>query len=128
MSVVLDASALLELWLSPSADELAVRLKGETLHAPVHIRIEASNVLRRQRSTGILHEDDAQPAFEGIMTAPLRLWPFEVLAVRSWELGNNMTSYDAAYVALAEKLGVPLITHDRKLALTPGVNCNIEAF
>lgn len=128
MSVVIDASALLEVWLSPSSAKLAARLEGETLHAPAHVRIEATNVIRRQRNAGILTDDAARIAFDGIMNAPVRLWPFELLAARAWELGANATSYDAAYIALAERLRVPLVTHDGKLDRVPGVTCTVEVF
>lgn len=128
MSVVIDASALLEVWLAPNAADLVARLAGETLHAPAQIRIEASNVIRRQRNAGILTGPAARIAFGGIMSAPVRLWPFELVAERAWELGANTTSYDAAYLALAEQLGVPLVTHDRKLCHVPGANCAVEVF
>ena len=128
MSVVIDASAMLKLWLSPSDHELAVRLKGESLHAPAHLRIEASNVIRRQRNARILADEAADVAFAGIMSAPVQLWPFELLAARTWQLGANATSYDAAYIALAEHLQVPLVTHDAKLRSIPGTTCAVEVF
>lgn len=128
MSVVVDASAVLAVWLDPDAADLANRLQGETLHAPAHIRIEAGNVIRRQRNSGILNDDVAHEAFTGIMNAPIQAWPFELVAARTWELGANATTYDAAYIALAEKLRIPLITHDRKLGRVPGVRCPVEVF
>ncbi|MGO1591774.1 MAG: type II toxin-antitoxin system VapC family toxin [Ancrocorticia sp.] len=128
MSIVIDASALLEVWLSPSGTALAKRLEGETLHAPAHIRIEATNVIRRQRNAGILAASKADVAFDGIMGAPIQLWPFELLATRAWEIGTNATSYDATYIALAERLSIPLITHDSKLARVPGVTSAVEVF
>ena len=45
---------------------------------------------------------------------------------RCWELLGNVTAYDAAYVALAETLGVPLLTADRRLAAAPGLSCVVE--
>lgn len=128
MSVVIDASAMLELWLSPSGEELAARLEGESLHAPAHVRIEAGNVIRRQRNAGILADDVAREVFDGVMSAPVRLWPFEFVAIRAWDLGANSTSYDAAYLALAERLSIPLVTHDGKLDRVPGADCAVEVF
>ena len=52
--------------------------------------------------------------------------PIDVLAVRIWELRENLTAYDAAYVALAEALSAPLVTRDRKLATAPGHRALIE--
>lgn len=128
MSVVIDASALLQLWLAPDATRLVTRLQGASIHAPAHVRIEATNVIRRQRHAGILKDPAATTAFDGIVRAPLRLWPFEVLAERVWELGANASSYDATYLALAERLALPLITHDGKLSRVPGVRCRVEVF
>lgn len=126
MSVVIDASAALHLWLSPTGQALADRLAGHTLHVPSHFHVEASNVIRRQRNAGILEEAAAREVFEGIMLAPVRNYPFSSVASRVRELGANMTGYDAAYVALAECLRMPLVTHDAKLARVPGIRCSVE--
>ena len=48
------------------------------------------------------------------------------LLPRCWELRDNVTPYDAAYVALAEALGVPLLTADARLANAPGIRCEVE--
>lgn len=41
-------------------------------------------------------------AHADLLDLPLELWPYELLASRSWQLRENLTIYDAAYVALAE--------------------------
>ncbi|HUZ44619.1 MAG TPA: hypothetical protein VMU63_09460 [Acidimicrobiales bacterium] len=48
------------------------------------------------------------------------------LLSRCWELKDNLTIYDAAYVALAELLGVAVLTADVRLASAPGPRCPIE--
>jgi hypothetical protein len=45
---------------------------------------------------------------------------------RIWQLRHAVTAYDAAYVALAETLGVPTLTADARLAQVPGIRCDIE--
>jgi predicted nucleic acid-binding protein len=50
------------------------------------------------------------------------------LVSRMWELRHSITAYDAAYVALAEHLDVPLITCDGKLARSHGHNAKIELY
>ena len=50
------------------------------------------------------------------------------LIPRVWELRNNLTPYDASYVALAELLDVPIITSDARMARAPGHNANVEVF
>lgn len=57
---------------------------------------------------------------------PVRLWPFSALEERAWELGHDASSYDAAYLALAESIAAPLLTRDARLAKVPGARCDIE--
>jgi len=52
--------------------------------------------------------------------------PHQPLIGRCWELRNNLTVYDAAYVALAEAITADLLTGDRRLAKAPGPRCRIE--
>jgi predicted nucleic acid-binding protein len=47
------------------------------------------------------------------------------MAARAWELRKNLSVYDAAYVALAERTGMTLVTLDKRLARAPGVNCRV---
>lgn len=126
MNVVIDASALVQVILDPQAETLAAFLIDARMHAPAHVRVEAVSVLRRERNAGLLSAAQTTAAFAAVMTAPLRLWPFEFVANRAWELGENTTTYNAAYLALAEHLGAPLITHDAKLAGVPGTKCAVD--
>ncbi len=128
MSAVVDASALLEAWLCSDADELRARLADESLHAPQHLHVEVANVLRRQRNAGLLTPEKAEQAYREILSVPVQLWPFRTVADRVWGLGTNATSYDAAYLALAEHLGVDLITHDAKLERIPGIRCRVDCY
>ena len=57
------------------------------------------------------------------MLLPISLFPFEPFAKRVWTLRNNLSSYDAWYVAIAEALNVPLATLDTKLTNAPGPGC-----
>jgi predicted nucleic acid-binding protein len=45
-----------------------------------------------------------------------------------WQHRHNFSAYDAAYVALAEKLGAALVTRDGRLASAPGHTASIELF
>ena len=128
--VVVDASIVIATLIDPSeaADELVQRLKGTRLHAPDHLPVEVTNVLRRRRNAGSLTETEARLAIDGLWCLPLQYWPFEALASRAWQLGNNVSAYDAAYVALAESLDAPLLTADARLARAPGTTCAIELY
>jgi predicted nucleic acid-binding protein len=59
---------------------------------------------------------------------PFDLFPYLALAKGMWALRNNLTMYDAAYVALAEYLGVPLVTLDTRLAGAAGMCCAVLAY
>jgi predicted nucleic acid-binding protein len=50
-----------------------------------------------------------------------------LLAARAWELRANLSSYDAAYVALAEALVAPLVTLDQRIQRAPGITCSVSA-
>ena len=52
--------------------------------------------------------------------------PHRLLAPRVWELRDNLSAYDASYVALAEALQIPLVTTDARLARAPGIRCEVE--
>ena len=56
----------------------------------------------------------------------MRRYPHDVLLPRVWELRTNLTAYDAVYVALAEALGAPLLTRDRRLAGAVGHRATVE--
>jgi predicted nucleic acid-binding protein len=51
-----------------------------------------------------------------------------LLLKRIWQLRQNLSAYDAAYVALAEELSAPLITRDRRIAAAPGHVASVEVF
>ncbi len=57
----------------------------------------------------------------------MELFPFAPFAERVWALRENLTSYDAWYVALAEALDCPLVTLDRRLSRASGPVCEIIA-
>lgn len=103
------------------ADELSARLAGITImHAPHIIDLEAMNALRRGEMTGTL--TGTMIASFRARLARLRLvrYAHHSLERRIWNMRHNLSPYDAAYVALAETLGLPLITCDAAQASVPG--------
>lgn len=83
-------------------------------------------VIRRHEVGGLISSDQAAQAHNDLVDLPIDLFPYEPLAQRVWQLRRNLTSYDAAYVALAEILDAPLITVDRRLAGAAGIACRVE--
>jgi predicted nucleic acid-binding protein len=64
-------------------------------------------------------------AVDDLMALPLRRVSHRPLLTRCWELRDNLTPYDAAYVSLAEELNASLLTADRRLAAAPGLRCDV---
>lgn len=127
--IVVDASALLEVLLrTPAAPSVELRLfePGETLHAPHLVDLEIAQVLRRYAVAGQISGVRGREALDDLAALRLRRWPHEPLIPRVWELRQNLTAYDAAYVALAEALDAPLLTRDRRLATAPGHGARVE--
>lgn len=112
----------------PDGDRVRGRLAGERLAAPELISLEVASVWRRAARAGRLGEKRAGQALADLAAMPLARAPHHPLMSRIWELRDNLTPYDAAYVALAEALEAPLLTADRRLANAPGARCEIELF
>jgi predicted nucleic acid-binding protein len=128
--VVVDASIVVTLLIDPAApgDAVGERLAHSDLIAPALMPFEVANVLRRRRLAGRLSAAEAALAHGELADLPVRLWPWEAIAPRAWELGESLTSYDASYVALAELTNAALLTRDRRLANAPGTRCRIEVY
>lgn len=127
---VIDTSALLQLVASRVTDHrLDARLAGEpVLRVPHLIDVEFLHALRRLLRRGEIDTESAVFARERFGELALARFPHHPLRDRIWQLRENLTAYDAAYVALAEALDVPLVTTDEKLARAPGHTAEIELF
>src|SRR5262245_22807903 len=79
-----------------------------------------SQVLRR-----VLAEPAASRAIDVWARLGIERVSVAGLLHRIWELGENLSAYDATYVATAEALEVPLLTADGRLARAPGPRCTI---
>ena len=100
--------------------------RGEQFCAPHLIDIEVAHVLRRYERAGEIESRRAQSALADLADLPMVRYPHAPLLQRIWQLRANLTGYDAAYVALAEILDVPLLTCDAKLASAPGHRARVE--
>jgi predicted nucleic acid-binding protein len=121
---VVDAGVVVEL----VANDLDPHLLGdEEIVAPHLIDSEVTNVLRRLVRLGELTQGQGTLALQGFTRLALVRYPADWLRPRMWELRNNLSAYDATYVALAEMVGATsLLTTDARLATAPGIRCPVE--
>lgn len=124
---VVDASIIVEATVGQGSARLRARAAlRQPLAAPELLDLEVASALRRavhQRRLD-LHEADA--AIRGLIALPgLQRFAHVPLLARIWELRDNITAYDASYIALAEALGIPLVTADRRLARAAAPFCAV---
>lgn len=126
--IVVDASVLVMVLADdgPTGRRYRRRLAGETAVAPELVDLEVLSVLRRSVRAGRLSEQRAAIAVDTLPKCGVARAPHEPLVGRCWELRDNLSPYDAVYVALAERLGAVLLTADRRLAAAPGARCEVE--
>jgi predicted nucleic acid-binding protein len=124
---VLDASAVVELLRGTAAGRRLVQALGRDpdLHVPALCGYEVANVLRTLSRQGGIPEARARAALTDLRDLPAVRHPVEPLLPRIWALRDNLTVYDAAYVALAEALDGTLYTADRRLAGAPNLRIRI---
>ena len=124
--IVVDSSLAIELFLPTSLGErIADSVFDEERHVPHLIDVEFASALRRLTRLGGLDGNAAQRALDNFRDwASVRHGHGDLLP-RIWQLRDSVSSYDAAYVALAELLGAPLLTCDAKLSRTHGHRAKI---
>ena len=128
--IVVDASALLEFLLqTPIGIRVEERLfrDDDELHAPQLMDVEVLQGLRRLVRTGEVSSSRADGAIADLIDLHLHRHSHVDLLARVWKLRDNVSAYDAAYIALAEALDAPLVTCDNPLAASPGHAARIEA-
>lgn len=127
--VVCDASAVAALLLDAGPDGrwATNALTGVALVAPSLFPFETANIIRRQQLAAIISPDQAAQAHADLLDLAIEEWPYELLAPRAWQLRQNLTIYDASYVALAEFLRVEMVTLDRGISRAPDLRCRVTA-
>ena len=126
---VLDASVLVVYLaggeLADAARE-ALLADPRATWAPHLVDAEIGHALRRTVLAGELSDSDARAALDDLADLPIRRAGHRGILGRAWELRSNLTFYDGLYVALAERLELPLLTLDARLARAPGIHATIE--
>lgn len=126
---VVDASVLVEyLAGGEHADQARARLvTSETgMWAPHLVDAEVGHVLRRAVLAEQIRPNAAREALRDLADLPLRRAPHTGLLERAWALRSNLSFYDALYVALAERVDLPLVTLDARLAAAPSLRAKVE--
>jgi predicted nucleic acid-binding protein len=126
---VIDASALVLALIgkTDAAEVLRQRLRTMRRHAPHLIDAEVGNVLRRHERDGRISTREARSALDAAHVLIEHRYPHAgPLAELAWTWRANVSFYDALYVALAVRLGVPLVTADARLSRAPDLGCPVE--
>jgi predicted nucleic acid-binding protein len=129
--IVLDASAAVDWLLQTRTGALIdkrIYSRHETLHAPHLLDLEVTQVLRRLVREGAVSDPRGDQALQDLLALRITRYPHDILLRRIWQHRNNLTAYDAAYIALAERLSAPLITRDARLSAAAGHAAQVEVF
>ena len=125
MTLIIDASMVVAALVDSGRDGrwADALLVSDSLTAPHLLTAEASNILRRSALAGAISPEQASLAHADLLDLRVELFPYAPFASRIWELRENVTCYDAWYVAVAEALSAPLATLDIRLTKAPGPHC-----
>lgn len=120
--IVVDSAAVVDALSGVDGGEhLRAELAGEDLNAPALLDFEVISALRGLTLGGHLSPARARDALADFDDLPIQRWPgAAALRLRAFELRDNLSAYDAAYVVLAEALECPVVTRDARLARSSG--------
>ena len=127
--IVLDASAVVELLLNTATGQAVAKRMADPaigVHVPHLVDVEVVQALRRLASLGELTAVEARTAIDDLRSLDLQRHAHEPLLGRVWELRQNLSAYDAVYVALAEVLDTTVVTCDGRLARAPRAAKRVE--
>ena len=129
--IVVDASVIVDLLAADDIHRRTVARErltsGDAIFAPAYLDIEIVAAMRGLARRSDVLAADAPALIALSLRMPIRREPLaQATAERIWELRDNMTAYDAGYVALAEQLTASLLTCDRKFTAVPGLRCAVE--
>ena len=123
--IIVDSTVLVAALLADSdfgtwaADAVA----GHQLGAPSIASFEGASIIRRHAAAGLIEAHQATTAHRDLALLTIEYWPYHAVAARCWELRDNLTIYDAAFVAMAEATRSPLYTLDQRVVAASGPTC-----
>ena len=127
MAYVIDASAAAEYLLrTPVGVKISEKIKDTWLWAPELLDVEVLSVLRRAIFRREVTQQRALAAIEDLLGWPIERIPHKSLAWAAWQYRNNVSAYDAFYVAAAHLYDAPLLTTDGPLTRAPSLGIAIE--
>lgn len=97
------------------------------IHAPELLDLEVAQVLRRLEREKRISAARARSALRDFLDLHVVRYAHRPFLDRVWAIRANATAYDAAYLALAEGLGAPLVTLDQRLARSSGHRARVQA-
>lgn len=121
---VLDASVAVGWLLAESeaqhARRIADRMRDEDAIVPANWSLEVCNAVRKAARTGRITLDDQTRLAQIIRSLPILVEPTDLerdwVSVLPLAQRLELSAYDASYLELAMRLGVPLATIDEELA------------
>ena len=127
--IVLDASVVVDLLTRPAAETAVLRARiraASIAFAPHLMDAEVTNTLRRHLLRGRIDQVSARRALRRLAAMELDWWPHRALLGRALALRDQLSAYDAIYVAMAEVTGATLLTRDGRLARAAGHQARVE--
>jgi predicted nucleic acid-binding protein len=127
--IVLDASAVVDLLIKPTAETSGLRARiraASTVYAPHLMDAEVTNAIRKHILHGRIDQLSARRALRRLAVMRVKLWPHRPFLGRALALRDQLTAYDAIYVAMAEATGATLVTRDARLARVTGHRARVE--
>jgi predicted nucleic acid-binding protein len=121
--IVVDASAAIAGLLNDGPARRA--LAAEQIHIPHLIDSEVASGLRRLVMARRITAKQGWAALDTWRRLGATRYPVHGLLDRIWALRDDLTAYDAGYVALADQLGCPVVTADARLAAAAGIRCPV---
>jgi predicted nucleic acid-binding protein len=128
--IVIDAGAALEWFMgTPRGLRIAKKLDSPGgIHATHLLDAEIAQALRRLLRSGDIYLSRAEQVLLSLVDSRIQRHSMVPLLPRIWHLRENLSAYDASYIALAEALDAPLLTCDGRLAAAPGHQAKVELF
>ncbi len=130
--IVLDASAAVAVLLNLGVGARHIRERMEReddgLHVPHLFEIEVINALRHHALRHGISESRRLELLEDLTTMSISRYAHTAMLPRIWELRDNVSAYDAAYIVLAETLEAPLVTRDARLGRAPAIRAEVEVY